>query len=98
MHSSDSHPLYFSSPEFGCNPATNVQAKTKFWLKDSKYSLYDMFGVEEVNVRTIVDKYFVGGTVYHAFLDPWCYHRWHSPVSGRLVKLYKLQGAYFKCN
>jgi phosphatidylserine decarboxylase len=40
----------------------------------------------------------VGGTVYHAFLNQWCYHRWHSPVSGTIVKSYKLPGAYFLIN
>lgn len=29
---------------------------------------------------------FVGGTVYQAFLSALSYHRWHSPVSGKIVK------------
>lgn len=45
IHSSDSHPLFYPSPEDGQNPALNVQASSNFWLKDNQYSLYDMFGV-----------------------------------------------------
>ncbi len=49
-----------------------------------------------VDKSTIND--FVGGTVYQAFLDPWCYHKWHSPVSGRIVASYIVGGAYFLQN
>lgn len=45
IHSSESHPLFYPSPEDGQNPALNVQASSNFWLKDNQYSLYDMFGV-----------------------------------------------------
>ena len=50
------------------------------------------------DITEIVDKYFVGGTVYQAHLDPWSYHRWHSPVDGTLLKCYKLGGTYFYRN
>lgn len=67
-----------------------------FWLKDDNYSLYDMFGVGRMGseIKNIVDESFVGGTVYQAFLSPWCYHRWHAPYSGRLEQTYKLNGTY----
>jgi phosphatidylserine decarboxylase len=38
---------------------------------------------------------FVGGTVYQAFLSALSYHRWHSPVSGRVVKAYVRPGTYY---
>ena len=31
---------------------------------------------------------FEGGTVYQGFLNPWCYHRWRSPISGVIEKCY----------
>ena len=99
VHSSDSYPLFYPSEGFGKNPSTNVQAESQFLLKDSQYSLYEMFGArEEARVKEMVDRHFVGGTVYQAFLDPWCYHRWHAPVSGTVIKSYKLGGTYFKVN
>jgi len=38
---------------------------------------------------------FVGGTVYQAFLSALNYHRWHSPVSGTIVKAFLKHGTYF---
>lgn len=38
---------------------------------------------------------FVGGTIYQAFLSALSYHRWHSPVSGRIVKAYVQDGTYY---
>jgi len=75
-----------------------VKAEDAFWLKDSLYSLYDTLGAKKMGITDLVDEHFVGGTVYQAFLDPWCYHRWHSPVSGTVVMSYKLEGSYFFIN
>lgn len=38
---------------------------------------------------------FVGGTIYQAFLSATSYHRWHSPVSGKIVKAYVKDGTYY---
>lgn len=38
---------------------------------------------------------FVGGTIYQAFLSATSYHRWHSPVSGRIVKTRVIDGSYY---
>ena len=57
-----------------------------------------MLGAKEMNITKLVDDHFVGGTVYQAFLDPWCYHRWHAPISGKLLKSYKLDGTYYLDN
>jgi phosphatidylserine decarboxylase len=91
VNSSDSYCL--PSPT---QPVRNVQALNSFWLKDDNYSLYDMFGVNRMGpeVKRIVDESFVGGTVYQAFLSPWCYHRWHAPYSGTIEQTYKLNGTY----
>ena len=51
-----------------------------------------------MNIKKLIDDHFAGGTVYQAFLDPWCYHRWHSPVSGTIVKSFKLGGTYYLDN
>jgi phosphatidylserine decarboxylase len=34
-------------------------------------------------------------TVYQAFLSALSYHRWHSPVSGRVVRAFVRDGTYF---
>jgi len=38
---------------------------------------------------------FVGGTVYQAFLNATNYHRWHSPVAGKIVRAFTLEGTYY---
>ena len=77
VHSSENYPLLSAGV-----PITDVKAKDRFWLKQTCYSLYDMFEAHKSGVKEIIDESFVGGTVYQGFLSPWCYHRWHAPVSG----------------
>lgn len=69
--------------------ATDVQRQSRFWIKDQPYSLQDTFAGDDS-----VDQ-FVGGTVHQAFLSATFYHRWHSPVSGTIVRAYLQQGTYF---
>jgi len=38
---------------------------------------------------------FKGATVYQAFLSALSYHRWHSPVSGKIVKTRLIDGSYY---
>ncbi|KAJ0307700.1 hypothetical protein Brms1b_009885 [Colletotrichum noveboracense] len=41
---------------------------------------------------------FVGGTVYQAFLSAKSYHRWHAPVSGKVVNIEQVPGTYYAEN
>jgi phosphatidylserine decarboxylase len=69
--------------------ATDVQRQDRFWIKSQPYSLQDMLANDES-----VDQ-FVGGTVYQAFLSATNYHRWHSPVTGTIVRAFVQEGAYY---
>ncbi len=69
--------------------ARNVKLRDKFWIKAQPYSLTHMLGDEELA------KQFSGGTVYQAFLSALSYHRWHSPVSGKIVKTRIIDGSYY---
>lgn len=69
--------------------ATNVKLDEKFWIKAQPYSLRHMLADDE---RT---EQFVGGTIYQAFLSALSYHRWHSPVDGRIVKAEVIDGTYY---
>ena len=66
----------------------NAQAQSEFWIKAQPYSLADMLNNEYV-------EQFVGGDVWQAFLSPFNYHRWHSPVTGTIRKAYVKEGLYF---
>jgi len=68
---------------------TDVQRRDRFWIKTQPYSLADMLADDES-----VDQ-FVGGTVYQAFLSATNYHRWHSPLSGTVVRAFVQEGTYF---
>ncbi len=69
--------------------ARDVQVLDAFWIKTQPYSLRDMLAGAEEAPR------FAGGTVYQAFLSATNYHRWHSPVSGTIVKAFVAPGTYY---
>jgi phosphatidylserine decarboxylase len=66
-----------------------VKRRDAFWIKGQPYSLADMLADDES-----VDE-FVGGTVYQAFLSATNYHRWHSPVAGKIVRAFVQEGTYY---
>lgn len=70
--------------------AHDVKLHDQFWLKDQHYSLYDI-----LNRNDTFYNYFVGGTVYQAFLSPLDYHRWHVPVNGTIEKVEVIAGSYY---
>eukprot|EP01034_Spumella_vulgaris_P033844 gene33844-41751_t len=67
----------------------NVDYMAKFWLKGQPYSLRHMLADDDLT------SHFVGGTVYQAYLSATSYHRWHAPVSGRVVKTRLIDGTYY---
>ena len=69
--------------------AKNVKRIDKFWIKSQPYSLQHMLAGD-----AYTDK-FVGGTIYQGFLSALSYHRWHSPVNGKVVKAYVIDGSYY---
>jgi len=69
--------------------AHNVQAREKFWIKAQPYSVQFLLNNDPLASQ------FVGGVIYQAFLSALSYHRWHSPVSGRIVKTELVEGTYY---
>ena len=69
--------------------AKNVKLRDEFWIKGEPYSVYHMFAGDPLAEQ------FVGGTFYQAFLSAFNYHRWHSPVSGTIVKTKLVDGSYY---
>ena len=67
----------------------NVSRMLQFWIKAQPYSIYFMLANDSLAEQ------FVGGTVYQAYLSAISYHRWHSPVDGKIVKAYVQDGSYF---
>jgi phosphatidylserine decarboxylase len=69
--------------------ARHVKQRDTFWIKSQPYSITHMLANDSLAPR------FAGGTVYQAYLSPLSYHRWHSPVSGTIVKAYVKDGTYY---
>jgi phosphatidylserine decarboxylase len=67
----------------------NVSDTAEFWLKGQPYSLENMMNFDPLA------EHFTGGTVYQAFLSALSYHRWNSPVSGRVKKAFVVNGSYY---
>lgn len=67
----------------------DVKKSDQFWIKSQPYNLKFMLANDP-----LCDE-FVGGTVYQAFLSALKYHRWHSPVDGKIVKAYVQDGTYY---
>jgi phosphatidylserine decarboxylase len=71
------------------NISHDIKLRDKFFNKGQPYSLLDMFAHDPLAEK------FVGGTVYQAFLSALSYHRWHSPVSGKVRRAFVQDGTYF---
>jgi phosphatidylserine decarboxylase len=72
--------------------AIDIQLKDRFWIKEQPYSLFYMLdGDSSVNQ-------FVGGSIYQGYLSALDYHRWHTPVSGKIVKAKVIDGSYYAAN
>jgi phosphatidylserine decarboxylase len=69
--------------------STDVKRQDRFWIKSQPYSLADILANDESLEQ------FVGGTIYQAFLSATNYHRWHSPVSGTVVRAFVQEGTYY---
>lgn len=67
----------------------NCKMRDQFWIKGQPYSIGDMLGHDKLAEE------FDGGTVYQAFLSALSYHRWHAPVSGKVVKKFVVEGTYY---
>ena len=72
--------------------ARGVRLLDRFWIKAQPYSLQHMLAGDALASQ------FDEGTVYQAFLSSFSYHRWHSPVAGRIVKAYVVDGTYYAQN
>jgi len=68
---------------------TRVSLTDKFWLKCQPYSIENILDFDERASQ------FENGTIYQAFLSGLSYHRWHSPVSGTIVKTKNVAGSYY---
>jgi len=72
----------------------SILDSTKFWIKGSKFTLENLCGP---NSKVQLKKYH-GGSFVIARLAPQDYHRWHYPMSGKVVNIEKIDGALYTVN
>ncbi|MDR6548176.1 phosphatidylserine decarboxylase [Chryseobacterium rhizosphaerae] len=72
------------------NCVTNAKMKDKFWMKGQPYSLLDI-----MNNHSLAQQFGDNSTVYQAFLCAKTYHRWNSPVDGKIVAIENVPGTYY---
>lgn len=72
------------------NCVTNAQAKDKFWMKGQPYSVNDILANHPLSTQ-----FGDNTTVYQAFLCAKTYHRWNSPVDGKIVAVQNVAGTYY---
>ncbi|MCG7536583.1 phosphatidylserine decarboxylase family protein [Pseudoalteromonas sp. OOF1S-7] len=79
----------------------DAQYCSEFWLKGQSYSLFDMLGGnaksrehDEPTPANLIEP-FVGGDVMQSFLSGADYHRWHAPISGKVVRIQTIEGFTF---
>jgi phosphatidylserine decarboxylase len=66
-----------------------VELETEFWLKEQPYSLQDMLAGSDLTET------FVHGDVLQSYLSGADYHRWHSPVAGKILATDVVEGLMF---
>jgi len=67
----------------------NLQRSDNLFIKDEAYSLVHLLANDP-----LLDN-FIGGFAAQGFLNTTGYHRWHSPVTGSIVKIINVPGTYF---
>lgn len=96
-----------ASPEMRPIADADVIAPADSWPKktwaidDNNQLVYDDLQIKTAKLSDIAQligddsaykNAFAGGTLTHTFLDVNCYHRYHAPVSGKLLELRRIPG------
>ncbi len=75
------------SAPYNCAPA---KMKDKFWMKGQPYSIVDIMANHPLSAD-----FGDNSTIYQAFLCAKSYHRWNSPVDGKIIAIQNLPGTYY---
>lgn len=75
---------------------STLHAATSIWIKGDRFTVENLFG--DVSELQQYAHRFAGGSLMISRLAPQDYHRWHFPVSGKLKKHHRVDGAFFTVN
>ncbi len=95
--------IFNSSPNVFCAGAEarylafeNISANTRVTVKNIEVSISELFG--HTNEAHSIAQEFDGGTVIIARLCPVDYHRFHFPISGKVIHQYRVSGILHSVN
>lgn len=69
-----------------------VDLATKYWIKGYGFSVATLLR------NDVLAETFEGGPIVIHRLAPQDYHRWHSPVTGKIISITELPGTYYTVN
>jgi phosphatidylserine decarboxylase len=69
-----------------------VDLAKKYWIKGNGFTLAALLGSDKLASQ------FEGGSIVIARLAPQDYHRWHSPVTGKVNSITDIPGTYYTVN
>lgn len=70
-----------------------IDLATKYWIKGFGFTVAKLLGDDEGLARI-----FEGGSILINRLAPQDYHRWHSPISGKVISVKEIEGTYYTVN
>lgn len=86
-------PLVVSSPaDCRLTVFPTLDQATKYWIKGFGFTVEKLLNSQDLA------KVFDGGSISIARLAPQDYHRWHSPVDGRIESITEIPGTYYTVN
>lgn len=67
-----------------------ISKENTFWFKDMPYSLADILSSPDPDQQKMIDEHdlvcmFENGYIFQTYLNPYNYHRWWSPVNGKVM-------------
>ena len=81
---------YFVSPSDSRTLLFDSEKKSRFWIKGKHYTISNMMQLQ----TNILKKYYTNSYTIISRLAPVDYHRFHSPISGKLVYYKIIHGSY----
>ena len=84
--------IIVSPADCRCNVYTEVNEATRVWIKGKNFSIPDLLDDVELGL------YFQDGSIVLCRLAPQDYHRFHSPIDGKVLSVSTITGQYYTVN
>jgi len=88
----DNEGILVSPADCRLNVFQTIQQATELWIKGTKFTLQNLLQNEDLAAR------FDGGSLMIARLAPQDYHRYHTPIGGRVGEFAEQGGVYYTVN